>query len=58
MQMVSGRLEHSQTGATLNIYSNVMSCDENGILYGVNASDDSLCIVDIFTTKIYTKCQS
>lgn len=28
-------------------------CDDNGILLGVNAANSSLCIIDIFNSKIY-----
>lgn len=28
-------------------------CDDNGILLGINASNSSLCIVDIFNSKVY-----
>jgi len=28
-------------------------CDDNGVLYGVNNQNESLCIVDIFNSKIY-----
>lgn len=39
--------------ASTYLFTAFEMCDDNGILLGVNALNNSLCIIDIFNSKIY-----
>lgn len=39
--------------ASTYLFTAYEMCDDNGILLGVNALNNSLCIIDIFNSKIY-----
>ena len=43
----------TSSAASSYIFTSYEMCDENGILLGVNKSNNSLVIVDIFNSKIY-----
>ena len=43
----------SRDAASSYIFTTFEMCDDNGILLGVNGANNSLCIIDIFNSKVY-----
>lgn len=43
----------TSSAASTYMFTAFEMCDDNGILLGVNANNSSLCIVDIFNSRVY-----